>query len=118
MVDSCTITRTTVTGTDPDTGQQTTSTATIYTGKCRIQQIGQGGGTARPATVGEALVFQQPFVVQLPVATSAGVDNGDLVTVTAATNDPDLSGRRFWVKELAHKTHATARRLGIEEVAS
>jgi hypothetical protein len=118
MVDACTITRTTVTGTDPDTGQQTTSDTTVYAGKCRIQLPSLGGGTARPATVGEALVYQQPSEVQLPVATSAGINNGDLVTLTAATNDPDLLGRKFWAKVLAHKTHATARRIGNEEVTS
>lgn len=115
MVDSCVITRTTVTGTDPDTGQQTTSTSTIYSGKCEIQQA---EASASPSDVGEAAVYQQPSILKLPVMTSAGVNNRDVVTITTSANDPDLAGRKFWLKALAHKTYATARRFGISEVTS
>lgn len=116
MVDACTITRVTGQSTNLQTGVVTDTTATIYTGKCRIQNIGTAGqGTARPATVAEAQVYQLPLSIQLPMSV-IGVLVADVVTVTASVLDPDLVGRTFWVKELAHKTHLTARRLGLEEV--
>jgi hypothetical protein len=38
------------------------------------------------------------------------------VTITTSVNDPDLTGRVFAVNELAHKTEATSRRIGVIEV--
>lgn len=116
MVDACTITRVTGETTDLQTGQVTKTTSTIYAGPCRVQQL-TAGGVARPATVGEAQRFQQPLTVQVPMSVT-GVQSGDVVTVTASVLDADLVGRSFWVRELAHKSHLTARRLGIEEVTS
>ena len=72
---------------------------------------------ARPQNVGEALVYQLLIDVQVPMSVT-GLAVGDVVTVTASALDPDLVGRHFWVKDLAHKTHMTARRLGCEEVTS
>lgn len=115
MVDTCTVTRITATGTDQDTGVQTTSTAGVYSGRCRVQQRVPGG--ARPADVGEAFQLMLRLEVQVPVsAATAGIRVGDLVTITASVNDPDLTGRVLRVRELAHKSEATARRLGVEEV--
>lgn len=115
MVDACVVTRVTGTTTDPDTGEVTATVATVYTGKCRMQQQ---ASIARPDDVGEAYVLQQPFVLQLPMVGSEGVQAGDRVQITASV-DADLTGaRRWWVRGLAHKTHATARRLGLEEVTS
>jgi hypothetical protein len=114
MVDTCTITRTTGTSTNLQTGAVTPTTSTIYSGVCRVQRL-PSGGVARPATVGEAQVYQQPLYVQVPTSV-AGVLVDDVVTVTASALDPDLVGRTFWVKELGAKTHATAHRLGVEEV--
>lgn len=41
---------------------------------------------------------------------------GDLIEITAARLDPLLTGRKFRVVALLHKSMATAYRLGIEEV--
>ena len=114
MQDACTVTRITGTSTDPQTGVVTPTLATVYTGKCKIQQV-VTGGLARPALVGEAQFYQLPLHVHLPM-TVTGVQVADKVTVTASVLDPDLVGRSFWVKELFHKSFATARRLGVEEV--
>jgi uncharacterized protein DUF6093 len=113
MVDTCTITRAATTFTNPDTGQTTTSTTTVYTGACRVQQRVPGG--ARTTDVGEAHQLMLRMEVQLPMSVT-GVKVGDTVTVTASVHDADLAGRRFRVRELAHKTEATARRLGVEEI--
>lgn len=115
MVDACSITR--VTGrTTADDGTVTPTTEAVYTGRCRIQQ--SAATTApEPDRVGQALVFQLPFQLQLPMTGTDDIRNGDQVVVTDSV-DGDLVDRRFWVKGVAHKTHATARRLGLEEVTS
>lgn len=113
MVDTCTITEDTVTGTNPDNGEQTATTATIYSGPCRVQQRVPGG--ARAADVGEAYQLMLRLEVQLPMSTT-NLRAGQKVTITASVNDPDLTGRVLRIRELAHKTEATARRLGVEEV--
>lgn len=114
MADACTIRReNTSDTTDPVTGVGTTTYATLYTGKCRVQQQAV---IARPHDVGEDKVWLVRFDLQLPVATSAGLQVGDQVTITAAVNDPDLIGRVFAVNELAHKSEPTARRVGVIEV--
>lgn len=115
MVDACTITRATGSTTDVDSGVVTETVTTVYAGKCRVQEP---PAIARPANVGEALVFQLPFQLQLPMVGTEGVQVGDRVTVTASLLDADLPDRVFWVKALFHKSHATARRLGLEEVTS
>jgi hypothetical protein len=117
MGDACTIRReNTSDTTDPVTGVGTRTYTTIYTGKCRVQQQ---AAIARPHDVGENEVWLVRFDLQLPVATSAGLRVGDQVTITASVNDPDLIGRVFAVNELAHKSEATSRRVGIiEETAS
>lgn len=114
MVDTCTVTRATGRTTDLDTGITAKGYESVYAGKCRVQQPGR---EARPGAVGGALVYQQLIEVQLPM-TVTGLAVGDVVTITASALDPDLVGRRFWIREVAHKTHATARRVGCEEVTS
>lgn len=115
MVDACVITRVTGETTDPDTGEVTPTVVTVYSGKCRMQQQ---VAEARPADVGQAYVLQQPFELQLPMVGSEGIQAGDKVQLTVSL-DADLTGaRRWWVRGLAHKTHATSRRVGLEEVTS
>lgn len=111
MVDTCTISRETVTHTDPDTGQQVKTSVPIYTGKCRIKS----GGGASPTEPGEAHLLLLSLKVHIPVS-ATGVKPGDIVLVTDATHDPELTGRTFRVKDLNHKTHGTARQLGVQEV--
>jgi hypothetical protein len=115
MVDACSITR--VTGrTTADDGTVTPTTASVYTGRCRVQQS-TAISAPEPDRLGQALVFQVPFQLQLPMTGTDDIRNGDQVVVTDSV-DSDLVDRRFWVKGVAHKTHATARRLGLEEVTS
>lgn len=114
MVDACTITRESTRSTNVDSGITSKATAQLYTGKCRVQQPGR---MARPELVAEAQLYQQLIDVQVPM-TVTGLAVGDVVTITASALDPDLVGRRFWIKDLAHKTHMTARRVGCEEVTS
>lgn len=115
MVDTCTITRVTGTTTDRDTGHVTETAAELYAGRCRVQQgtVGQG---IRHDT-GETSVVVLRLEVQLPMSV-VGLAEGDQITVTASEHDADLVGRRFRIHDIAHKTHATARRVQVTEVTS
>lgn len=116
MVDACTITRVTGQATNLQTAVVTDTTSTIYTGRCRVQRV-PSGGIARPTTVAEAQLFQTPLFVQVPV-TAVAIHTDDVVTITASALDPDLVGRKFWVKDPdGAKTHTTMHRLGCEEVS-
>jgi Family of unknown function (DUF6093) len=113
MVDACTIRRASGSGTtNPVTGYPTQAYTTLYTGKCRVQQA---VAIARPHDVGEDRVYVVRFDLQLPMVGSEGLKVDDEVTITASVNDADLVGRVFVVLELAHKTEATARRVGMIE---
>jgi hypothetical protein len=114
MVDACTIQRLTSSTTDPVTGVPTPTYATIYAGRCRVQQQ---TATAGARDVGEANLLLLRLEMQLPMSVT-GLQVDDVVTVTASALDPDLIGRRFRIRDLAHKTHATSRRVGVEEVTS
>ena len=116
MVDTCTVARVTGESTNEDTGVVTPTTSTVYTGRCRIQQS-QLGADSVPANPGDAAVRLVAFEVQLPMSVE-GIRVHDRITVTASTLDPDLVGRTFVVLGLAHKTHMTARRLQVQEVAT
>ena len=112
MTDACQISRVTGTTTNPDTGVVTTTTATVYAGKCRLQQR---AGTALRAEVGEASVLLTRLELHVPWGT-AGVAAEQHVTVTAAA-DPALVGAKFTVRgPLTAKSYATAQRWELEEV--
>lgn len=110
MVDTCTIRRATGSTLDDFSGETVTTWTSLYAGKCRIQQ---GIAQAAEQDVGEDYRLQLRMVLQLPIAVT-GLDVGDEVTVTAS-RDPDLIGRAFLIRDLFHKTDATARRVGMTE---
>ncbi len=117
MTDECTIIRVTATATDPETGEVVvTGSVTIYDGPCRVQEQGGQGRDAATASDQSQIVHYR--TLQLPVSTSDGILAGDQVTITASTNDPDLAGRTFVVRDEAAKSEATARRLGVEEITA
>lgn len=114
MVDTVTIDRQTGTTRNETTGREDPAySAPLYEGKARIQQQrsvsdeDQGGG--RTVTILRR-------ELQLPID-ATGLQINDRVTVDTS-HDPDLPGRVFRVSSLFGKTHATSRRLAIEEVTS
>ena len=112
MVDTCMIRRRT--GETTGSGGVVTPTySPVYSGKCRMQQP---TATAGVEDVGEASLLMVRFELQLPMSVT-GVQADDEVRITASV-DADLVGRDFLVRGLAHKTHATARRLQVEESTS
>lgn len=108
MRDACTIRRRTGETTDRDTGQVTYTYADVYAGQCRVQQA---QAQAQREDVGEDHLMLLRLEVQLPVATTAGLEVGDEITITAAVNDPDLVGRVFRIHDLAHASEKTSRRV-------
>lgn len=114
MVDACSIRRRTGESTDDDGNVVPTYGEPLYSGKCRIQQP---NAQAAQADVGEDYLLLLRIEVQLPMSVT-GLEVGDEITVTASRHDPDLPGRVFVVRDLAHKSHATARRVGVTERTS
>lgn len=113
MVDACTVVRITSQATNDLTAAVADTTAALYAGKCRIQL--QAKAHARAEDVGEDYVRLLRIEVQLPM-TVTGLRTQDVITITSSALDPDLVGRKFRVRDLMHKTHATARRVLAEEV--
>ena len=114
-VDECVIEAVTGSTTDPDTGEVTDTYAPVYSGKCRLQQAAP---TASDQTVGEAALLMVTRVLQLPVVESAAVRAGQRVRMTKCVHDPGVVDRRFTIRAEFAKSHATSRRLGIEEATS
>lgn len=111
MVDTCTIRRKSAPVTSTVDASVSWTYTTIYAGKCRFQMR---DGDARTEDEGEAFVHLLRVEVQLPMAV-AGLRVLDEVTCDTSTLDPDLPGRVLLIRDLAHKTHATARRVRTEE---
>ena len=116
MTDICLVERKTGQVFDEDTGQYSDTWTTVYSGRCRVQEWGQiNSGTA--AQAGERTAELQTWGLILPMSVADAQVN-DRATVTASALDPELVGRVFRVRDLYHKSHATARRLAVEEVTS
>lgn len=113
MVDACTIRR--KTGESTGAGGVVTPTySTLYTGKCRVQQ---DKAQAQQQDPGEAHVLMLRLEIQLPMSVT-GLQAEDVVTITASAHDADLVGRVFIVRDLAHASHKTARRVQVMERTS
>lgn len=116
FVDTCTITRITNKATDILTGQVAKQTEIVYAGVCRVQQA--AAPWAGPSTVGEAAIRIAALELQLPVATSVGIEPDDKVTINTCTHDVELVGREFFIAGEHHATHKTTRRLPLQEILS
>ena len=114
MVDTGRVRRKTGESTDSDTGVITPTYSVIYAGPCKVQQR---AAIARPEVIGEAGVFVSRLELHVPVSVT-GIQSDDLFDLTAAAHDQDLLGRVWHVRELAHKTFASARRYSMVEVTS
>ena len=114
MLDTCTVGRPGAPVTDPNTGAVTTPLTTIYTGKCKFQQtLAQSSNPV----AGEHQFTVQDVRWDTPVGAGPFLVD-DVVTVTAAALDPDLTGKVFRVTDPFHKTGATAQRTRVKEVSA
>jgi hypothetical protein len=112
-VDTCTIKRVTGESTDID-GVITPTYTTLYSGVCRVQQQQP---YAERHDAGQAYLLLLRLEVQLPM-TVVGLQPDDILTVVTSLMDPDLPGRVFIVRDLAHKTDASSRRVQCQEKTS
>lgn len=93
---------------DPDTGQVVPEYDILLTNQpCRVQTRGFWG---ERRDVGQDGVVQWTQEVQFPLSVTV-LEVNDEVEITASVNDPTLIGRQMLVRDLNHKTHATARRV-------
>lgn len=123
MLDSCTIGDLGDPVTDPDTGEVTTPIEPVYPdpswpdghpwkhGPCKVQTW--EAQESNPEAGGAVLTVQR-YQVHTPVGSFAP-RIGHVVEIEAAALDPNLTGRRYRVAALLHKTLATAYRLGVQE---
>lgn len=111
MVDTCTIRRITGETDDDHSGVITPTKTVLYAGKCEFQQ---GKAQANPQDVGEDRVLLLQLEVKLPMSVT-GLQVTDEITCDTSAHDPDLPGRVFLVRDLAHKSFATARRVQVTE---
>lgn len=111
MVDTCTIRRENGTTMDPLSGTETSTYGDVYTGKCRFQAA---RAEAVEHDAGEDFLLLLRAELQLPMSVT-GLAVGDVVTCTSSVSDPDLPGRAFRIRDLFHKTDATARRVQLME---
>lgn len=115
MVDTCTVRRRTGgQTTDDNTGQVVHAYVSPdpYGGKCRVQQARLS--TSSESNVAEDRAVELSLEVQLPM-TVTGLQVGDEIHIATSATDPDLPGRVFLIRGLAHKTDATARRVQCSE---
>lgn len=108
MVDSVSVSRPTG-AVDPITGKPVTTV--VYAGRAKVQtyeafekQPDLGGGT----------VTIQRYTIHVPIGGYVPRVH-DVVTVTAATLDAQLVGRRYVVSGLLHKSYATSYRLLVDD---
>lgn len=113
MVDTCTIRRKSGETTDAD-GVITPTYSTLYTGVCRVQQQQP---YAERHDAGQAYLLLLRLEIQLPM-TVTGLEPDDILTIVTSVMDADLPGRVFVVRDLAHKTDASSRRIQCQEVTS
>jgi hypothetical protein len=110
MVDHCVVDRVNGTSRDDFSGTVTDTYEVVYDGACRVQQA---GGQEEQYEAGQDYVLLQRLEVQVPMS-ATGFRVGDRVTLTAS-RDADLVGRVAYIRDLAHKTDASARRFTVRE---
>lgn len=96
---------------DEDTGLYAPATTTIYSGPGRLKSTSTVVGAVDAQ--GQNLAAQS-LRLDLPVATSGGVQANDTVTITASVNDPSAVGLVLNVEGVFFQTDATARRFPVE----
>lgn len=112
MLDACTITRPGEVVTDPNTGDVTNTSTTVYSGKCKVQS--KDSATSSPEA-GEATFTVVSRQVHIP-ANAADVRDGDVVTITAARLNAFTVGKQYRVSGFTPDTFDTAARLPVKEI--
>lgn len=113
MLDTCTVHRPGEPITDED-GNVTQDPTLLYTGPCKIQQtLAQ---SSNPEAGGHQFTVQDTRW-DTPVA-AGPFEVNDVVTITEAILDPQLTGNVYRVDEPFHKSGATAQRTRVKQVTA
>ena len=112
MIDTCRITRRTgELVTDPDSGEVTNSTETVYEGKCKVQSKDSAVSSPEAGGAVFTVVSRQ---VHIP-ANAAKILDGDEVTITASALNSFTVGKVYRVEGFTPDTYDTAFRLPVKE---
>ncbi len=109
MESTCVIARAGAVTTDPATGVDSSTPATIYTGACRLRF--PDARSTNEVAAGQAVAVQAP-ILSIPVTAtgSSAVHVDDIATITLA----DSSTVTARIAGLHAQTHQTARRFPVE----
>jgi hypothetical protein len=124
--DTCTIVRRTLGALNEETGQHAHTDVRVYPpvidpedenetdeGPCRVKQS-EGARPSQADAAGQ-LIVQTALTLSLPITTSTAVQVNDIVIMRTSKYDPSLPGKEYRIAGPHGQTHATARRLLIEE---
>lgn len=112
MTDTCTVTRVTASTFNTTTGNYSTSSATLYSGVCRVKGPPAGDANPQEAEAADAEQIRTRQTVVLPHGEAATVRKGDVVTVTGG----DLTGQTYTVLGVSDSTTMSARSLLVERI--
>lgn len=117
MTDQCTVERRTGVSTSVTNGVTVTTKYTIYSGKCRVRTWSSLGKSVDvPRTVAGQFERLARIGVQLPIAGTKDLRDGDIITIVSSRHDPDLTGRTFAVRDPTIKSDASNRFIGCTEI--
>ena len=123
MVDRCRVERVTPgTVLNETTGEYTPTRVRVYPpasaaasdGICRYKAANTA---VRDVEAAGQLLIEQAATLSLPISASLEVAEGDIVTFTASTFDPQMVGVEVRIAGEHHQTFATARRFPVEEIS-
>ena len=106
MVDTCTIVRLTPGAMNTTTGAITTTSTTLYSGKCRLRGSSAAGVAVRESDAGEAEQAANRYALLLPYGSDISVLVGDQAAI---------GSRTFTVVGRIKTTTTTAASLLVEE---
>jgi Family of unknown function (DUF6093) len=113
LIDTCTVTRADTTPTfDENTGQYTLDPATaVFTGACFVPPR----STEQPVIYGETERVVLPYRILID-HTATGIREGDILTLTACTYDPELVGRPLRIRTVAKDSVNITQTVEAEDV--
>ena len=106
MIDTVTIARLTPGAMNTTTGAITNSSATVYSGKCRLRGRTAAGASVRESDAGEAEQAANRYALLLPYGSDSSILVGDVATI---------GSRTFTVVGRIKATTTTAASLLVEE---
>lgn len=112
MIDACTIARPGEPVFSEATGQLTTPSVTVYSGKCKVQS--KDSATSSPEA-GEHTFTVVSRQVHIP-ANAADIKDGDVITITASRLNVFTVGKQYRVAGFTPDSFDIAARLPVKEI--